>query len=302
MSILTIGVGTAANDGTGDSIRLAFEKTNTNFAYLLGVTQNLSTANLVAGGTNANITLNSGVPSYWTGTFYLNGFQLATTNTLFSGGAVANPTTFVSTAQSASTTSGQSVLVAGGLGVAGTAYIGNLNTYSATLTSTLTAATVQASTGNYSTLLTAPQITVLSGAGTITTIGNISAGSAYVLGFQAQFTNLTGTLLTNAQPYINSLGNLTLLNVAGNVNAGNLTANGTVQSGYLVSLSNTSVGGNLIVGSNTILTGNVTAGNVSASIGTFANATVNNYPSNFHVVNKGYVNSTALAFAIATGS
>ena len=30
MALLNIGVGIVANDGTGDSIRLAFEKTNSN--------------------------------------------------------------------------------------------------------------------------------------------------------------------------------------------------------------------------------------------------------------------------------
>jgi hypothetical protein len=48
--------------------------------------------------------------------------------------------------------------------------------------------------------------------------------------------------------------------------------------------------------------GNVTAGNVVAAIGTYANLTVQDIPSNFHVTTKGYVNSLVVAFAIGLGS
>jgi hypothetical protein len=303
MAILTIGVGTTANDGSGDSIRLAFEKTNTNFAYLESQVQNLSTGNLSAGGTTGNISFNSGIPSYWTGTYYLNGFELATTNTTFGGGAVRNATQFLSTTTSTGTTSG-ALTVSGGLGVAGASFLSAVNAYSLTANGAVTASDIQSTTGTYTGVLQAVQITVglSGGVGTITTAGNISTTTANVNALQGTFNQVQGTLLTNAQPYINSLGNLTLLNIAGNVNAGNLTANGTVQSGYLEVLADGDISGNLGVDGFATIDGNVTAGNVSASVGSFATATVNTFPSDYHVVNKRYVNNTALAFAIATGS
>jgi len=303
MAILTIGVGTTANDGSGDSIRLAFEKTNTNFAYLESRAQNLSTGNLSAGGTTGNISFNSGIPSYWTGTYYLNGFELATTNTTFGGGAVRNATQFLSTTASTSTTSG-ALVVTGGLGVSGASFLSAVNAYSLTANGTVVASDVQSTTGEFTGVLQAVQLTIglSGGVGTITTAGNISTTTANVNALQGTFNKVQGTLLTNAQPFINSVGNLTLLNIAGNINADNLTANGTVQSGYLAVLADGDINGNLNVDGLATVTGNVSTGNVSASIGTFTSATVNTFPSNYHVVNKSYVNNTALALAIATGS
>jgi hypothetical protein len=285
MALQTIGVGTVANDGTGDSIRLAFEKTNSNFQYLLGVAQNLSTGNLAASG---NISLNATSPSYWTGSFYINGVQIATVGTTFSGGSVANPTSFASTQQGTSATAGQSVLVAGGLGVAGTAYIGNINSYNTTLTGVLTSAVISAGQGSFSQYVSTPQLSVQSGVGTINATGNITTVSA-VVGTQGTFSIVDATLITNAQPFITSIGNLTTANVFGTLTTYSLVANGTVSAGYLA--------GNLAS-----ISGNILAGNIKATIGTFANVTVTSYPSSYHVPNKGYVNSTALAFAIAVGS
>lgn len=285
MALQTIGVGAAANDGTGDSIRLAFEKTNSNFQYLLGISQNLSTGNLAASG---NISLNATSPSYWTGSFYINGVQIATVGATFSGGTVANPTNFASTQQGTSATLGQAVLVGGGLGVAGTAYIGNINSYNTTLVGTLTSPVITAGQGTFSQYVSTPQLSVQSGLGIINATGNITTGSA-VVGTQGTFATVDATLITNAQPYITSVGNLTAANIVGNITAYSLTANGTVSAGTFT--------GNLIN-----ISGNITAGNIRAAIGIFSNATVTSYPSSLHVPNKGYVNSTALAFAIAVGS
>ena len=53
-----------------DRTRDAFIKANDNFTFLDNARQNLTTGNLTATG---NITLQASVPSYWTGTYYLNG-------------------------------------------------------------------------------------------------------------------------------------------------------------------------------------------------------------------------------------
>jgi hypothetical protein len=59
MSFQTIGVGSTANDGTGDPLRTAFQKVNTNFALIASGNFTLS----AGGGTytisNASITTNS---------------------------------------------------------------------------------------------------------------------------------------------------------------------------------------------------------------------------------------------------
>jgi hypothetical protein len=49
--ITTINVGTSANDGTGDAIRTAFQKTNNNFSYLSSYAITTVTANTIVDGT-----------------------------------------------------------------------------------------------------------------------------------------------------------------------------------------------------------------------------------------------------------
>ena len=47
MAKQTIGIGSSANDGTGDAIRTAFDKSNDNFNELYNVTGNLNLSALV---------------------------------------------------------------------------------------------------------------------------------------------------------------------------------------------------------------------------------------------------------------
>ena len=249
MAILNIGVGDAANDGKGDSIRDAFIKTNDNFSFLDTLTQNLITGNLSAEG---NISLTATDDSYWSGTFYLNGAELATVNNLFGGGTVGGQTFFLADDQATNTTSG-AVQVVGGLGVAKNAYIGNTFTYNS---STKT----------------------------------VDVSIQYVT--------------ANAQSNITSVGVLTALDTSGNVTAANLTVYGTwghANIGGNIYANNISVVTNLAAGWGRV-TGNLYAGNINATVGTFTNATVSTFPSNYHVPNKGYVNSVAVAFAVALGS
>lgn len=300
MAILNIGVGDAANDGKGDSIRDAFIKTNDNFSYLDTLTQNLITGNLSAEG---NISLTATADSYWTGTFYLNGAELATVNNLFGGGTVGGQTFFLATDDATNTTSG-AVQVVGGLGVAKNAYIGNTYTYSLNATSTVGASAFNSTTATFTGLTRTGELQVT---GIASTTGNLTigtGGSANVAVNKVTGNILVGRLNTNAQPDITSVGILTALATSGNVTAANLTVYGTwghANIGGNIYANNISVVTNLAAGWGRV-TGNLYSGNINATIGTFENATVSTYPSNYHVPNKGYVNSVAVAFAVALGS
>ena len=303
MAILNIGVGSAANDGTGDSIRDAFIKTNDNFNYLDVLTQNLITGNLTAEG---NIRLDAVDPSYWTGTIYLNGDELATVNNLFGGGTVGGQTFFTATDQSSSTTTG-AVTITGGLGVAKNAYIGNIFTYSLSATTAIGAASLNSTTATFTGMTRTGDLEV-TGSGTMT--GNVFVGNASALStnntkrnvaaYFGYFQEVNGTLQTAAQPNVTSLGILTLLSTTGNVTSANLTTGNITASGNLFA-NNVGITTNLTAGWGRIA-GNLYSQNINSGVGTFANATVQSYPSNYHVVPKGYVNSVAVAFAVALGS
>jgi hypothetical protein len=91
--------------------------------------------------------------------------------------------------------------------------------------------------------------------------GNVTA--ANVSTFKGTFTQVDGTLLTNAQPFITSIGTLPSLVVTGNIGADNLNANTSNITGNSVT-ANTQVTGtaqiaNLTVTGNTALTNNVNA-------------------------------------------
>jgi hypothetical protein len=292
MAITEIGVGLVPNDGTGDSIRDAFVKTNQNFTFLDEARQNLVTGNLTAIG---NISLRASSPSYWTGTYYLNGSEVATVNNLFGGGTVRNPTDFTSNVDSTSNVTG-AVTISGGLGVGGNTNLTDVEARNITVQSDLSATTFQttfftaladSATGNLVTSginttsgnLTAAnvraQIQLTAQRAVLTgnlTVGNIIANgsatfdgnvtTANVSGFKGTFTQIAGTVQTAAQPNITSVGTLTGL----------------------------------------AITGNTTAGNVSGNIGTFNNMTVTSIPTVKSVTTKEYVTATVVGFAIGLGS
>ena len=70
--------------------------------------------------------------------------------------------------------------------------------------------------------------------GAVTISANLSSGNAN-LGNLAQANFFTGTLTTNAQPNITSVGTLTSLTVSGNANVGNLGSAGTLTATRLIS-------------------------------------------------------------------
>lgn len=309
MSIENIGIGTTANDGTGDSIRDAFRKTNNNFVYFDSLTQNLTTGNLTAVG---NVRLQFTANSYWNGNVFLNGIPIATVGTVFTGGLVsgaAGTTDFQLTTDSTNTTSG-AVIVRGGIGVVGNAFIGNTTTYNLTATGAIGAVALNSGSGVFTGTVATGALTV-TGAAVVTgniTSGNVSAATSNstkrnVAAYFGYFQEVNGTLLTAAQPNITSIGTLTQLATTGNVSAANLVLSGWANVVAANALfSGRTITGNLQVGNAITAGGNVTASNVVAQIGTYSNLTVQDIPSNFHVTNKGYVNSLVVAFAIGLGS
>jgi hypothetical protein len=236
-------------------------------------------------------------PSYLSGTFFLNGVQIATVGTLFSGGAVANPTTFQSTTPSSSNITG-AVVIAGGLGVGGSAYTSELFARSFTSETSIAGATL--TIGGLTQLQAGVETGNVTTTGFNTTSGNITG--ANVAGFKGSYTQLTGTLLTNAQPHVTSVGSLTTLSVVGNITASNLTLTWGNLTAANASLSGKLTTANLLVTANTTIQANLTAGNVISGIGTFGNLTVTTIPTPKSVTTKEYVTATVVGFAIGLGS
>ena len=307
MAISEINVGSTPNDGTGDSIRDAFSKVNDNFVYLDDARQNLTTGNLTATG---NISLQAGVPSYWTGTYYLNGVEIATVGTLFSGGTVSDPTQFQASTPSTGNTSG-AVVISGGLGVGGSSYLSSLFARQATIELSLSTATLTVQ--GVTDLIGSVSTGTLETDGTYDVTGNVTVGNISALASNptkrsvtasfGTFSEVTGTVQTAAQPNITSLGTLASLAVTGNISAANITLTwGQVSARQAVISGNVSVGSNLLVQGTTSLSGNITAGNISANIGGYSSLTVNTIPTVKSVTTKEYVTATVVGFAIGLGS
>lgn len=294
MAISDINVGAIPNDGTGDSIRDAFVKANNNFAFLDEARLNLVTGNLSATG---NISLTATSASYWTGDFFLNGVQIATVGTLFSGGNVANQTLFQSALPSTSNVTG-AVVITGGLGIGGSTYASGLFAKNFTSETSIAGATL--TIGGLTQLQAAVETGNVTTSGFNNTSGNLTAGN--IAGATGAFTNVAGTLRTNAQPFVNSLGTLTNLSVAGNISAANLTLTWGNLTAANASLSGKLTTANLVVTANTTIEANLTVGNVISGIGTFSNLTVTTIPTPKSVTTKEYVTATVVGFAIGLGS
>lgn len=294
MAISEINVGAIPNDGTGDSIRDAFVKANNNFAFLDEARLNLTTGNLTAAG---NISLTATTPSYLSGDFFLNGVQIATVGTLFSGGDVANQTRFQAGTASTSNVTG-AVVITGGLGVGGTTYASAL--FARTFTSETSISGATLTIGGLTQLQAAVETGNITTTGFNTTSGNLTAGN--VAGATGAFTNVSGTLRTNAQPFVNSLGTLTALSVTGNITAANLTLTWGNLTAANATLAGKLTTANLVVTANTTIGANLTVGNVNSGIGTFGNLTVVSIPTPKSVTTKEYVTATVVGFAIGLGS
>jgi phage tail protein X len=168
--------------------------------------------------------------------------------------------------------------ISGNLNTAGTVTASRLVSNIATGTAPLTVtSTTQVANLNVAT----------AGLATFATTANAVAG-ANVSG-QVSNALVAGTVYTNAQPNITSVGTLTTVTVSGNANVGNILtdnykyANGTSIS-FTGTYSNSNVSSFLAVyGSNTIsTTGNITAGNIITTVLTAgANTTAGNITGNW---------------------
>jgi hypothetical protein len=267
---------------------------------------------------NANIIANGNI----TATYFLgNGSQLTgiDATSIQNGNSnvkvYANANVEISSAGNANvvTITGGGLIVAGTISASGNAIVGNLSTVG------------NVSSGN---LITTGLLSAIGNAN----VGNIGATSGV-------FTLVTGTLTTNAQPNITSVGALASLSVIGNANIGNIGTAGLITAignlgagniatgGILTVTGNANVGnlgtaglitatgnlnaGNIITGGIVSATGNISGGNLSitgtstlpdivgANITTASNANLNIEPNGTGLV--VIANTAGGATAIAMG-
>ena len=137
-------------------------------------------------------------------------------------------------------------------------------------------------------------------AGYLTATGNITSGNAN-LGNSAVANYFTGTLTTNAQPNITSVGTLTSLNVSGNTTSGNFIgvfANGN--SNINIPASNGNI--NLTAVGNTVMVITGTGANIAGTLNTgIGNANVGNLGT-AQLLASANVTSPQLISNIATGT
>lgn len=137
---------------------------------------------------------------------------------------------------------------------------------------------------------------LLGGAGSTLAIDNLNlTANASVANINVSGTanlgRISGTLITNAQPNITSIGTLAVLTVTGAVTTANITANGAVIRDLNVTNANLSVAQ---------VSGNVTTGNVSGTTGTFTNITAG-FASLSGNINVAAVNATNGTFVEMQG-
>jgi len=222
-------------------------------------TINFTTASNVSLGSNANVKLTGGTSGqylYTDGTGNLSWGTIATA-------AVANGTSNVSIP----TINGNVIIGVGGnntvtVTTTGANVTGYLNV-SGNITS---GANVSATNANLGNLVTA---NYFSGAGNL--LSNIQAANITGTVANANYSLYAGTVLTNAQPNITSVGSLVSLTVTGNISSGNANLGNLVTANYF------SGSGNLlsnIQASN--ITGTIANANYAAYVGNVINASQSN--------------------------
>jgi len=133
VSISPVYTGAIPNDGTGDSIKTAFDKVNSSFSNLVSATNGVQSminapANIatIATGFISNLSVTNRVVGsinfYGTDTIYINGSPVATSAVGFTGGNVSLQANFQAVTSSTNSATG-AVVITGGLGVGG-----NINT------------------------------------------------------------------------------------------------------------------------------------------------------------------------------
>lgn len=251
MAQQTINIGTGANDGTGDNLRSAMDKTNDNFTELYGansVSSNIAMSGQTISSYNTNGDIILGPDG--TGTIRTAQDTIADTNNLryignanirhkgiyvgsagiISDGPLGLPDFANTTVRDATITTpadGQLVLTDG-----------NVQVYYSNSWSTISGAT-----GGINNVVddTSPQLggnldlnsKNIDGTGSINITGAVTASAnvtgAYLIGNGSQLTDVSassattaGTVTTAAQPNITSVGTLTSVSVTGNITVGGL--------------------------------------------------------------------------------
>jgi hypothetical protein len=256
MAQRNIDFGSFPDDPNADAIRTAFDKVQQNFTELFsglqdqavisvnrttgtGITVNAPTGNVIVSANIAQVRIQSTTLDLSTGS-----------NASPASLAVINSGTvpiFINLPQS----------------VTGIANI--------TLSGTLTAPTV-----NVSSQLNG---SVANFTGNINSLGNVTAGNVYANLGTIGASSLTGTLTTNAQPNITSVGTLSILSVSGNLTSGNANLGNAVSANFFIG-DGSGLTGVIAVPGPTIANGTsnvnipVSSGNVIVSVGGTSNVLV----------------------------
>jgi len=248
VTISTVNVGIAANDGTGDDVRDAFIKVNNSLSNLkIGVDSTvLGQANTTfAKVANLQVTNQVIGNLFLTGsdTIYINGSPVTTAGNAFTGGNVSGLASFTNTADSSSPTSGALTIV-GGLGIGKKLYVGDIGVFTGNIVATSITDSSSTTTGS---------IVSLGGLGIAKSakIGQtLAVADATTLSSTLSVTGVTTILSTTVSTNIGTGA----LKVSGGIGiGGNLNAGGTSHtlSGNLTVAGNLQVNGNLSFGTDT---------------------------------------------------
>jgi hypothetical protein len=223
------------------------------------------TSNVRIQGTNGNVTVGvagisnvavfSATGADITGTFGATG-NITGGNMSAVRGAF---TSVVGTLETAAQPNVTSVGTLSSLSVSGNAtaanFVGTLNGSGANVTS-INADNISSGTLNQTRLANAAVTlgsTALTLGDTVTSIAGLSSvTSTSFVGALTGAATTAGTVTTNAQPNITSVGTLSVLSVTGNTTSGNFVTAGSVDAGTLQTTGTAIIGGNLVVNGNTI--------------------------------------------------
>ena len=240
--------GVVANDGTGDTVKVAFDKVNSSIGNLAVATNNLqSTYANTSFGVFANITVTNrviGRMDFYTtsgGGVYVDGSPVATSAASFTGGNVAGQANFQATTSSTSSVTG-AVVVTGGLGVGGK--INSANDINSSGVLTVSNSTDSSSTGTGG-IVTNGGLGVARNAyfGAALNVSGAISGAALSASGPAIFTDSTASTGYSSGAVLVSGG----AGIAGNLNVNGATSNfykdvviaGNLTAGNIISTTST---------------------------------------------------------------
>jgi hypothetical protein len=248
--ISSVYTGVAANDGTGDTIKVAFDKVNNSIGNLATATNNLqSTYANTTYGVFANISVTNRVVGrmdfYSTGGggVYVDGSPVATSAASFTGGNVAGQANFRATTSSTSSVTG-AVVITGGLGISGQINSANIITSTGVLTVSNSTDSSSTTTGG---IVTSGGLGVARNAylGSGLYVTGAISGAGFTASGPSTFTNSTASTGFSSGAIV----------ISGGVGiAGNLNVNGATSNFY----------------KDVVITGNLTAGNIISTTSTLS--------------------------------